>query len=379
MALLTGASLMIQSALFLQRADLGFDPSGVASGQIGLRQNSYPEAAERLAFFETLTQRAGSIPGVTSVGLVNAVPFTWFFASRPMEAEGGGSGGGVVQVADAGYFDAMRIGVVRGRVFGPDDVYGSTPVAVISEAVAERLWPGEDPVGRRFRRTAESRMAMDEELEPRPWHTVVGVVRDVRKAVTNDRSGDIYLSFSQAAPFWTKVLVRTRPGTTTPLPALETLLAELDSDIPLSAATDLEEAVTMAIGPSRFMATVFGSFAAFALLLSVIGLYGVMSYTARQSRRDMAIRLALGADRSEVTRWFLRQAALVLSIGLALGIMGGVRLGDALEGQLHGVSPRDVSTLFSVAVLLSVTALVAAWLPARAAGEVAPATLLREE
>jgi len=377
-ALLTGASLMIQSARFLQRSDLGFDPMGVVSGQIGLRQNSYPEAERRLAFFETLTDRARALPGVTSVGLVNALPFTWFFNLRPMEAEDGGSGGGVVQVADAGYFDAMRIPIVRGRSFGPDDVHGSTPVAIVSETVAERLWPGDDPVGLRFRE-AESTAGFEDEPEPRPWYTVVGVVADVRKDIASDVRGDIYLSFEQAAPFWTKVVVRTRPGAASPLPEVERFVADLDADLPLSAPTDLEAVVTSAMGPSRFLATVFGGFAGFALLLSVVGLYGVMSYTARQSRRDVGIRLALGADHGEVTRWFLRQTAVVLAIGLTFGIAAGVRLGDALEGQLHGVSPRDVRTLVGVALLLTVTALVATWLPARTAGEVAPAVLLREE
>lgn len=376
-ALLTGASLLIQSARTLQQANLGFDPSGVSSGQVGLRQNSYPDADTRLAFFETLTQQAGDLPGVTSVGLVNAVPFTWSFNLEPMEAEGGARAEGVIHIADAGYFDAMRIPVVRGRLFGPDDGYGAMPVAVISEAIAELMWPGEDPVGRRFREPESTMESNDEQSGP--WYTVVGVVEDVRKTFSNVPDGDIYLSFEQLAPFWTKVLVRTRPGSPPPLPGLEAAVAELDPDLPLSAATDVEAAVHGAMGPSRFLATVFGSFAGFALLLSVVGLYGVMSYTAKQGRRDVAIRLALGADGRRVTRWFLRQTATVLAIGLTLGVAGGIRLGDALEGQLHGVSPRDVSTLVGVVAVLSATAFLAAWLPARTASAVAPATLLRDE
>lgn len=377
-ALLTGAGLMIQSALHLQRTDLGFQASGIARGQVGLRQASYPEPGQRIAFFRELTDRAAGQPGVESVGLVSAVPFTWFFNERPLEAEDGRAGGGIVVVADGSYFETMSIDLVRGRTFGPDD-QGGALVAVVSESVAERLWPGEDPLGRRFREAEEMGMEPGAEEEPAPWYSVVGVVRDVRQGVSPEPSGDVYLSFEQTAPFWSNVVVRTRAGAGSPLPALERSLAEIDTDVPLSSAGALDDIVVRAIAPSRFLATLFATFAAFALVLSVVGLYGVMSYTARQSRRDVAIRMALGANGAEVRRWFLGQAAVVLGIGLALGLFGGVRIGDALEGQLHGVAPRDPTTLLAVTLLLGGTALIAVWLPARRAARAAPALVLRQE
>ena len=160
---------------------------------------------------------------------------------------------------------------------------------------------------------------------------------------------------------------------------LEAVVADVDLNVPLSTVRDLEDAVAGAIAPSRFMALLFGTFAAFALMLSVVGLYAVMAYSAREQRRDVAIRMALGATTSSVTRLFYRQGIILLAGGLAAGAVGGRFLGAALAGQLHGIEPDDPATLIAVAALLGSTALAAVWLPARRAAAASPMVVLRQE
>ncbi len=160
---------------------------------------------------------------------------------------------------------------------------------------------------------------------------------------------------------------------------IEAAVADVDPNVAFASVLDLDDVVSGAIAPSRFMAVVFGTFAAFALLLSVFGLYGVMAYMAREARRDVAIRMALGATASSVTRLLVRHAMMVLAGGLVIGAVGGRLLGAALAGQLHGIQPDDPATLIAVTVLLGATALTAAWLPARRAAEVSPMVMLRDE
>ena len=382
LALLTGAGLMVRSAVHLQDQDLGFDPSRIVRGVVGLRHASYPTPSDRHAIFDRLVTRVRDLPGVTSAGLVATGPFTNNFGTRTVEGGGVGSANrrtqAVSNLVGDGYFSALGIDLVRGRDFTAEDMEATEPVAVISETLARELWPGEDPLGREVRVLPMVMPGMTPPTPP-PWHRVVGVVSDIQREVGGTEAGDLYRSYRQAGPFWMNVMVRTQPGAPSVVPRIEGILRDLDPEVPLSEVLQLEEAVGDARAPTRFLAGLLGGFSGFALLLAVLGLYGVIAYAARQRRRDVAIRMALGADRATVIRLFVAQGLTLSCIGVALGMAGGYVLGRALEGQLHGVSPGDPATHVTLAGVLLLTALLAVWVPARRAAEAEPMGVLREE
>ena len=294
---------------------------------------------------------------------------------QAVETESGTVGEGAAQVADNRYFETMGIEVLRGRSFTADDVLGAPEVVMVSEALAGALWPGQDPIGRRLRGRP---FDMSEEEVP-PWATVIGVVGDVAKGVGTFDGGDVYWAHSQADTRWMNLVIRTRASLRDLVPEVERVVAGLDPDVPLSAVRDVSEAVATAVSPSRFLAVLFAVFAGSALVLAVVGLYGVMAYAARQARKHVAIRMALGAGAADVRRLFLRDAMVVLGSGLATGLLIARALGTALEDQLHGIGPGDPGTLGTVAAVLAASALAATWLPLRRVSSVEPMKVLREE
>ena len=214
-------------------------------------------------------------------------------------------------------------------------------VVVISESLAEQLWPGRDALGRRIR--SEPFLPPGAPEEPQPWATVVGVVSDVTKGVGGTDVGDLYWSFSQGAPLWMNLVIRRTNGSWASankgelIDQVESVLADLDPNVPFSAVRNLPEAVESATAPTRFLAVLFAVFASLALLLAIVGLYGVMAYAARQARKDVAIRMALGADARDVRLLFFRHVSVVLGLGLTTG-WGIARI---LGGALGASAPRD--------------------------------------
>jgi putative ABC transport system permease protein len=378
LALLSGAGSMVRSALHLQRRDIGFDPSRVVTGEVGLREASYPDAAERHAFFDRLVARMRELPGVEAAAITAAAPFTNTFETGTVEGEQAPAFAEAVSgMVGDGYFQAMGIPILRGRDFGPSDDAGSEPVAIVSESLADELWPGQDPLGRGVRDVARSWVTAPP--EPEPFRRVIGVVGDIEREVGGVEGGDVYRPYRQASRLWMDVIARARPGAPPLVPAIEGVLRDLDPEVPLAGVVQLEEAVEAAAAPTRFMATLLSGLSAFAFLLAVVGLYGVIAYAARERRRDIAIRMALGADRSQVVGLFLSSGMAIAAAGVVLGLGGGVVLSRALEGQLHGVRPGDPATLALLAGALLATALAAVWIPARGAARSDPMEVLREE
>jgi putative ABC transport system permease protein len=381
LALLTGAGLMVRSALNLQRRDLGFDSARVVHAQIGLREASYPDPADRVEAFTTIAERLRALPGVESVGLASSALFSTRFGPWATEGRVGDevtSGQAIRWTVDERYFDALGIDVVRGRGFSEDDGPGSGRVAVVSETLARDLFGEADPVGRGVR-VPPFVMAGQPRPDPGPWLEIVGVVSDVARDVGGPAVGDVYAPLRQASPLWTSLLVRHRPGVASMLPEVERTVHAVDPDVPVASAFRLDEVVEEAMQPTRYVAGLLTGFSAFALLLAILGLYGVISYAARQRKRDVAIRMALGADGGSVTALFVRQGLLVVSVGIVAGTVGGFVLGRALESHLHGIEPGDPTTHALLAGLLAVTALIAVWLPARGAANADPMGVLREE
>ncbi len=381
LTLLSGGALLVRSALHLEGMDLGFEPAGLETYTVGLTSEGAEDPARRSAFFRALLQGATSLPGVEAAGLVRSAPFGGQLVARSIEVEGRGGAPVlpevVPQIVSDGYFRTLGVAAEEGRSFTLDDVTGAAPVAVVSASLAGSLGPvGSDVLGRRIRFTAWTMPDMEERTGP--WLTVVGVVPDLADGVSGSRP-TVYVPYAQAPSAWMDLVIRRRSGMPGLSEEVRTLVRDLDENTPIYEAADIPAAVARARAPSRFFAALLGAFSAFSLVLAVVGLYGVAAYAARQRRRDLAVRMALGARRGSVQALFLRDAAGTVALGLVVGLAGGRALGNALAGQLYGVRPDDVATALAVAVVVGVTALLAVWLPARGASRLDVSTILREE
>ncbi len=381
LTLLTGGALMVRSALHIERIRLGFRPAGLAAFTVGLTSRGSDDLVRRVGFFEALMRGISQRHGVASVALARAAPFDGHLVTREVESHEappppGSLPEAVPQVVSQEYFRTMGMAAIRGRVFDDLDDAGGARVAVVSETLARRIWPMESAVGRRIRFSA---WRMPEQTEtPGRWLTVVGVVPDVVDGVEGARP-TVYVPFRQAPLAWMVLVVRTGPRAVDLTKAVQSTLHGLDPDVPVYSHRTLTRAVAQARAPARFFAGLLGTFSGFALLLAVMGMYGVSAYAARLKRREVAVRMALGARRESVERLFVRRGMGVVAIGLAAGALGGQVLGRQLNGQLYGVSGNDAVTAVGVAALLVLASLLAAWIPARRAARADPSRILREE
>jgi predicted permease len=386
LALLIAAGLAVRSAVHVSGMELGFDPTRVVTAQVNVRERSYPEAADRVAFFDRLVDEARAIPGVGRAAATVRAPFTWSFGGGvPVEAEGrpvddrARAPTASIGSVGPGYLDALGIDLVRGRGLAPGDGPGTGPVTVVSESLARTLWPGEDPLGRRLRELPTLGGEAHGQDEPGRWWTVVGVSADVRLSLEGDPVATAWVPYAQTAPTSLTVVMRVRPGAVSPVPELEDIVRRMDPTVAVTSVTDLEDATLEARAPARFLATVLAGFGGFAVLLAVVGLYGVVAYAVAGARRDVAVRMALGARRGQVEGLFVLRGVPVVLAGVVVGIAGGAVLGRTMESRLRGVSASDPATFASLALALAVAALLATWIPARRAARQDPMAVLREE
>ena len=378
MALLAGAGLMVRSAIHLSRQPLGFVAEGVTVGTLGLRQAAYPDPDRRTAFFDAVLEAVRARPEVEAAGLTASSPFSGIVRGQGFEAEDGGSSKeAVVAPVGDGYYATMGIPLVRGRAPDRRDGPGAEPVAIVSQDVAEALWPGLDPLGRRLRLAAVPPPGGNG--EPGDWLTVVGVVGNIIRDMETGSVGEVYTSHRANPGFWMSLVIRRRTDHEATVTAVRDALAEFDPEVPFTAGAPLDDLVATARRPTRVMAGVLLTFAGFALVLSLVGLYGVVAYAARQRRRDVAIRMALGAAAGNVTRGFLVRGLAVVAAGVCVGALGGLALGRTLAGDLQGVGPDDPLTHLTVAVVLVGASTLAVWIPARRAARAVPMRVLREE
>jgi putative ABC transport system permease protein len=278
---------------------------------------------------------------------------------------------GVVAVSPA-FFDTLSIGIDDGRTFTAEDAPGTERVAIVSRTLASRLWPGRRAVGERLRVAATNPQA-----HPPATFVVVGVAGDVRHAHTDEDLADVYLAFRQlpaAAPF---MYVRAPGAQARVERELRDLLTRLDPDMALGMPRPLSDILDQQRAGSRFLAWLLTVFALLAAVLALVGIYGVIAYTVRQREREIAIRLAVGADRGRIMRLFVRQGAAVLAVGLGLGAAGAVLIGRVLETQLFGVRAADPLAIVAVAVPFAACGLLAVGWPARAAASTDPAAALK--
>jgi putative ABC transport system permease protein len=385
-ALLVAALLMVGSLHAMRNADSGFDPDGLLFLHLDLAPHAYGPSMEpelRRRFLDDLSEGLRAVPGLRSAGVGTATPFSGMTFLVGMLQEGGprpgASDGGIPfasqreQVAfaalwvDDRYLATLGLPVVEGRPLGPGD-RGGEPVALINETAARSFWPDESALGRRVR-----------VREADPWITIVGVVKDfAHPGLPTAEQAEIYRPFEEPARLL-NVLVRFEGDPAAVAESLRRLVWSIDPELPIPAVRTAREALSASLAMTRFYTALLGLFAALALVLAAVGIYGVTAYTVAWRTREMGIRIALGARPRGVAGQVLGDAMLVVAVGLALGL-GAAAVGSrALESLLYGVAPTDARVYALVAALVTLAAALAVGIPARRASRADPAEVLRAE
>jgi len=373
--LLIGAGLMIRSFANLRWQRLGFEPENLLTVGVELPMDSSPTA--RTAFYGQLLARASALPGVRSAALASVTPLmdpvdnTEMRTVEPSGARHPETHGVSVHAASPELFRTLGTPLLRGRLLTDRDVSNAPPVAVINETAARSFWPGEDPIGKR--------MSVGVWDEKHPPVEVVGVVGDVKYGQIDEAiSPAMYMSYQQY--YWCGYLIlRTAAAPALLVPAIRREVLALDRKVPINDVLTMEQRITASTARTRFSAVLLGVFAAMALALAVVGVYGVMSYAVARRRREIGIRVALGAGERDVLRSVMAGALGLTFAGLGIGGAAALAITRVLSAQLYGVSATDPATLMAVAVLLAGTALTASYVPARRAMKLNPLDALRQE
>lgn len=383
--LLIGAGLMVRSFAELRSVDPGFDPDNVVTFTAPVPMMRYPTSELRATFMNDLWTRLGTIGGVASVGGAAPLPLTG------NEIYYQGSYGRVGIADDAyranradyktvvpGYFETLNIELVAGRTFTlPDAESDALPVAVIDEKLARRAFGDSDPIGQELVLDRFNEQTFDVE---RANVRVVGVVAPVRSTSLAAESREtVYVPYFFAAFFPPTFVVRTNADPADLVPLIRSEIDELDPNVPISDLAMFESYVTDSMAETRFMLALIGSFAVLALVLASLGLYGVISYSARQRTREIGVRVAFGAGGRDVVALVLRQGMAVACSGIAIGLIASYGLTGVVESFLVGVSTTDPITFVAIPALLLAVALIAAYVPARRAAAVDPVVALRDE
>jgi predicted permease len=376
--LLIGAGLLIRSFAHLQSVPPGFEPSGVLTVEVATTGPKYPDAQRVIAAYTTLYDRLRALPGVTGAGGVNTLPLAEFFAWGPITVEGRVPPPGEKfvnadqRVASAGYFETMQIPLLRGRLFQADDHAKNPRVVIVDARMADELWPGVDPVGKRLKfGDAESAS---------PWETVVGVVGRVKQyGLDSDARMALYRPHTQSAARAIYLVVRT---TTDPIgiaAAVRETIRSFDPDLPIAQLQAMDDRVDRSLARRRFSTTLLTLFAGAALALAAIGIYGVMAFLVSQGTREMGIRIALGATPRGILSLVLSHGLMVTSVGVAAGLVGAWALTRLMSSLLFGIQPRDPATFVVTGLGLAAVALLACYVPARRAARIDAIAALRAE
>ena len=392
--LLVGGGLMLKSFVQLKRVDPGFDPHQVLRLDLSLPSLRYREARQQSAFYEGLIERLRTLPGVESVGATTQTPLSpgdnwtaFAIEGRPEPPQGQQQQAATRAVSDD-YFRTMRIPLLKGRFFSNADARialplirwfeqqpypehfnesQAVPAVIINETMARTYWPNEDPLGRRMR------------IIFSPWLTVVGVVGDVRHSGLNTPPNpEVYLSQLQEPNSSMAVMMRTAGDPLQLGAAVREQVKAVDKDQPLTLTT-MDQIFSDSVAGQRFNTLLLGIFASVALVLAMIGVFGVINYSVAQRTHEIGIRMALGAQRRDVFRLIVGEGLALTLVGVGLGSAGAFALTRLITGLLYGVSPTDPTTFVVVAISLSAVALLACYIPARRATRVDPLVALRYE
>jgi len=377
LVLLAGAGLLVRTFLRLMDVDLGIDPTNVLTLGISLPKYKYSSATQQSLFYQELLLRLQSTPGVKAVGARGGYANIFFQPEGQAPAAPGQEPTAVYSSITPGYLNAMGTDLVAGREFSDSDAEGTTPVAIVSESVARRYWSHSSALGSHL--TVLARIYSGKSTGASEPLEVVGVVKDVRNDNLWEAEPDIYVPFQQHPVPSVFLAVRTAVVPMSVVPAVRDAVLALDRDQPVHDAKTMTDIVTENYGAIRFPMTLVWIFAALALLLSAVGIFGVMSYSVSRRTREMAIRMALGAGRQEVLGLVLREGLIVATVGIAVGLVAALGLSRVMAGYVFGIKSTDPLTFTAASLLLIAVALLASYVPARRATKVDPTVALRYE
>src|SRR5262245_43570601 len=378
LALLIGAALLLKTFWRLSHVNPGFDPRNALTINLSLTDPKYSEAQARVTFFEQLLERVRNLPGVSAVSAINYLPLAGAGHSSFISVEGRPphpSGEPLVPEVSGvtpDYFHTVQIPLLKGRSFDQGDRMNTAPVVVVSEKLARRLWPGEESLGKRIKYGGENFNA--------PWMTVVGVVGDTKHYdLVEAPRMRFYKPYAQDAWNSMALVVRSEVDASSLSAAVRREVIAVDGNQPVFGVRTFTQLFSASIARQRFFALVMAAFAGLAMLLAVIGIYGVVAYSVAQRTREIGIRMALGAQARNVLRLVVKQGMALTFVGVAIGLLASFALTRFMEKLLFGVSPTDPMTFASIALLLVIVALLACYIPARRATKVDPMVALRCE
>ena len=377
LVLLVGAGLSVRSFLSLVKTSPGFNADNVMTMRLLLPRAKYKDETLRAAFYSELLQRVKTTPGVESAAFVNYLPLGGSNSSDYYLVEGeavpqpGNENEGRYRVATPDYFQTMRIPIVSGRAFTEQDKDGAPPVVIVNETLARQHWPGQDAVGKRIR--------IDGPPEKNPWLQVVGVIADVKHELNLPVTPEYYLPHAQDSWSSMVLVARTNVDPTSLAAAFRQQVWSIDKDQPVYDVQSMNEVWSLAASMYTFSSITLGFFAAVALLLASLGIYGVMAFAVTQRTQEIGIRIALGASTPDVLKLVVKHGMRLALFGIVIGLAGAWGLTRFMTGILVGVQPTDLLTFVVVSGCLLIAALLACYLPARRATKVDPLVALRYE
>lgn len=377
--LLIGAGLMVKSFARLLQVNPGFQTQNVLTMRVSLPSLKYKEQPAVQAFYQQITEKVKNLPGVQSVGAVSTLPLSGGVSSGSFMIEGQEIPEGELgphsdrRTANTGYFETIGIPLLKGRYFNERDNAESPKVVIIDETLAGKYWPGQEPVGKRISYNRDSK-------GDRIWREVVGIIGSIKhKSLDAEYKGTVYSPHNQIAMSNMALVVRSSGSPENMTSMVRGAIQSVDKDVPIFRVSTMEKLVNESVAPKRFSMLLLGIFAAVALVLAGVGLYGVMSYGVSQRTHEIGIRMALGAQRGDVLRMVVGQGMLLALIGMGAGLIGAFALTRVMQRLLFGVSATDPLTFIIVPFILAVIAMLACYIPARRATRVDPMVALRYE
>ena len=376
LVLLIGAGLMIRTFSRLRNVDPGLDPHNVLTMSFSLSSTKYDKPIQQIAFYDQVLQRVRSLPGVAAAGAIDSLPLGDGGSTQPIAVEGhpalamSEQPEVAVRVVEPGFFEAMRIPLLQGRALNIADAADRPSVIVISQSMAKRFWPAENPIGKRLTMS----------FSPEKSREVVGVVGDVKDGLdVLDPVATLYVPLAQQPTPYMSLVVQTSSPPSTLVSAVSGAVHEVDRQQPALDVITMDEMVTNSLSHQRFNMLLLSAFSGLALLLAAIGIYSVLAYSVRRRMREIGVRMALGAQRGDILQMILGQGTKLALIGTGIGVAAAFGLTRLMASQLFGVTATDPITFLSVATLIVLVALAACYIPARRATKVDPMVALRYE
>jgi putative ABC transport system permease protein len=369
---------MIKSVMRLRNVSPGFNPAKLLTMNVSLASAKYPKGPDRIAFFTRMLDRVGSLAGVEAAELTSVLPFSGNFDGRGLDVEDHPKPRGEeisvdLYISTPGYLRAMAIPLIKGRELTEQDTDKVQNVALINQTMAQQLWPSEDPIGKRIKFPGS-------EKNPQPWRTIVGVVGDVNQyALDRKPPMQMYLPEAQYPTSSMSLVVRTSAEPTGTIAAIRDEIRGMDPDQAVYNIATMDSLMSDSIALRRFSMMLLMIFAAVALMLAAVGIYGVISFAVTQRTHEIGIRVALGAGRSDILKLVVTRGMLLTLSGVAIGLVASLALTRFLQTLLFSVSATDPATFIVIALVLTGVALGACLVPARRAAKVDPMVALRYE